>query len=109
MKPLSWLCVSFGCTLGLVVGLRLSMAGLLIVVALFAALLVGALYVMYWMQWQAEATSEIEVRVESPIGANRRTTARPLALQPGKRHRRGGWQHPDYEWFAPEESSRATT
>ncbi len=109
MKPLSWLCVSFGCTLGLVVGLRLSMAGLLIVVALFAALLVGALYAMYWMQWQAEALSEVEVRVEEPITVKERTTQRHLALQRGKKQRRGGWQHPDYEWFGPEEPGRATT
>ncbi len=109
MKPLSWLCVSFGCTLGLVVGLRLSMAGLLIVVALFAALLVGALYAMYWMQLQAEALSEIEVRVETPRTVNERTTPRHLALQPGKKQRRGGWQHQDHEWFGPEEPSRATT
>jgi hypothetical protein len=109
VKPFSWLCISFGCTLGLIVGLRLSVAGLLIVVALFAALLLGALYAMYWIQWQAEALSEVEVRVEKPITVNERTTPRHLALQAGKKQRRGGWQYLEYERFAPEEPSRATT
>ncbi len=94
MRPSAWMAISFGCTLAVVVGLRLNTAGLLFV----ATLLLGALLLcpVLAMRWAvAVGESSPEVRVERPPSYLSAIASRPRSLMaaPQRPHRRGGWPH----------------
>ncbi|MBA3532285.1 MAG: hypothetical protein H0T73_10225 [Ardenticatenales bacterium] len=95
MRATSWLAISFGYTLALVVGVRLSMEGLLLVAAiLLTALLLCPIVALRWViAYMADAP---EVWVERPPTRGIGTAPSILRALPGSRRmraRRGGWPH----------------
>jgi hypothetical protein len=91
-----WVALSFGITLGLVVGLRLAMAGLLLVAALLiAVLLLCPLFAARYLT-PPEEHAQTSIRVERVPAVERgqQAVATPaLAAPAGKGGRRGGWHH----------------
>lgn len=95
MKPSTWLAISFGFTLALVVGVRLSMMGLLLVGALLlSALLLCPLFALRWVGVDP-FSPEPQVRVERPPagGLGGGGGARPALGVTPRPARRGGWSH----------------
>jgi hypothetical protein len=88
MKPLTWFCIAFGVTLGMVVALRLSPAGLLFVATLLLGVLLCPMLAILWKLSVSEEVGEVEVRVETPQPA-----PRYRALPARKKVRRGSWEH----------------
>lgn len=95
MKASTWAALSFGATLGLVVGWRLTPLGLLLVAALLiGGLLLGPFLLRRWIGWYLDQLLP-EVWVERSRGGGlgaAPTRARALEAQP-QQTRRGGWPH----------------
>jgi hypothetical protein len=68
MKSGIWLWVSFGMVLGVVVGMRLSMAGMLFVATFLTS--TTLLVPLFWWRshYAAHLTNSIEVLIERPSG-----------------------------------------
>ena len=71
MKSGLWLLVSFGIVLGVVVGMRLSMAGMLFIATFLTSTTV--LVPLFWWRahYSAQLTHSIEVLIERPPGEAR--------------------------------------
>jgi type IV secretory pathway VirB3-like protein len=92
----TWVALSFGVTLGLVVGLRLTMAGLLFVGAvLIAVLLLCPLFAArYLTSFENHAPTSIRVERVPAVERGKQAVATPALAAPAfKDGRRGGWHH----------------
>jgi hypothetical protein len=101
MKSLLWFCIAFGVTLGVVVAIRLTPAGLLFVATLLLGVLLCPMLAILWKLSGSEEVAEVEVRIEKP-----QPSTRYRALSAGKKPRRGNWEPLQQSWFGTEESGQ---
>jgi len=95
VRAASWMAISFGYTLALIVGVRLSMEGLLLVAAiLLTALVLCPIIALRWMiYYLADTLPEVWVE-RPPVKGMGIPAAAPRALPLHRaRTRRGGWPH----------------
>lgn len=93
MRPLTWAALSFGYTLALVVGVRLSLEGLWIMAAILLSALLLCPFIA--LRWVAAYLNEQlpEVHVTRPPSGGLAAPPRRALMVPKQGVRRGGWPH----------------
>lgn len=108
MKPISWLYISFGCTLGLIVGLRLDTAGLLLLaLMMLGAMVICTIRAARFVLWPENAPVEVDVRVERPVKRDPTAIFQSPYPRATIKPRRGGWNHLQQDWLAVDEPAGA--